>query len=115
MSSGPIARKEAKQISIVVAMVRKRTALFVRNAFFSIVSILIVDGSDGGLIRSPAQAAGEPDTVGQRRPLQHFKIAVGIAEGGDRTAADILMIPTGLPALSSMKLPDGIWLVCHHA
>src|SRR5207245_233841 len=35
----------------------------------------------------------------ERGPLQHLKIAVGIAEGGDRTAADVLVDPDGLACL----------------
>jgi hypothetical protein len=37
-------------------------------------------------------------------PLQHLEVAIGIAEGRDRPAADVLrLMPTGLPSLSSMK------------
>jgi hypothetical protein len=39
--------------------------------------------------------------------LQHFEIAVGIAEGGDWTAADVLVDAIGFPVLSSMKLISG--------
>src|SRR6185295_19367483 len=34
----------------------------------------------------------EPRATGaERRPLQHFEIAVGVAEGGDRTPANVLV------------------------
>ena len=33
----------------------------------------------------------EPRAAGHRRPLQHLEIAVGIAERGDRAAADMLV------------------------
>ena len=35
---------------------------------------------------------------------QHLQITIGVAKRHDRPAADCWMIPTGLPALSSMKL-----------
>ena len=35
----------------------------------------------------------------QRRPLQHFEIAVGVAERGDRAAADVLVDADGLAGL----------------
>ena len=40
-----------------------------------------------GVMHKKAKARRRPP----RRPLQHLEIAVGIAEGGDRTAADMLV------------------------
>jgi hypothetical protein len=53
------ARQHLQSLALLTLVIR---ALGV--SLFSIVSVLIVDGSDGGLIGSPAQAAGEtPQTV----------------------------------------------------
>ena len=44
------------------------------------------------------QAEPHP-TSAERRPLQHFEIAVGVAEGGDRTAANMFIDPDRLAGL----------------
>ena len=41
------------------------------------------------------------------RPLQHLQVAVGVAERGDRAAADVLVDADGLALLSSMKFNSG--------
>ena len=43
----------------------------------------------------------------ERRPLQHFEIAVGIAEGGDRTAPDVLVDADRLASLVVDKINLG--------
>ena len=45
----------------------------------------------------------ETRTIAAGRPLEHFEVAIGIAKGHHRAATDVLLMPTGLPALSSMK------------
>src|SRR5580658_1528859 len=56
-----------------------------------------------GMMDKQAEAGASRD----RRPLQHFEIAVGIAECRDRARPMNSLMPTGLPALSSMKLSSG--------
>ena len=49
-----------------------------------------------GVMHHDAQAAGAPACG---RPLQHLKIAVGVAEGGDRAATDMLLDADGFAGL----------------
>jgi hypothetical protein len=49
------------------------------------------------------QEAHETRPVAGRGPLQHLQVAVGIAEGEERSPSDELVDGDGLPALSSMK------------
>ena len=71
----------------------------------------LVEPADGGVsVVGPfslgvgvMHEAHEARTIAGRGPLQHLVVAVGIAEGEDRSAADELVDATGLPALSSMK------------
>ena len=42
----------------------------------------------------------------ERRPLQHFEIAVGVSECRDRTTANVF-VEAGFPALSSIKFMSG--------
>ena len=49
----------------------------------------------------------QPRTGAAVRPFEHLEVAVGVAERGDRPPTDVQLMPTGLPALSSMKSISG--------
>jgi hypothetical protein len=74
-----------------------------RPELFRLPEVNFVDDGAGkpvGIndILAPRRCDGRsPHATGHRRRLQHFEIAVGIAEGGDRAAADVFAYDRNTP------------------